>query len=92
MGITKTPVEKGNGNCTQHGDGPEAIKAKTKLLEVLTTEQTRIPRDHPDWIVLENMKEDIIKDDPRVLEKKLGHLAELYEVLTAETLTSETSK
>jgi len=38
------------------------------------------------------MKEDIIKDDPRVLEKKLGHLAELYEVLTAETLTSETSK
>ena len=92
MGSETPTMEKDNVSSTQQGDGPKVAEAKAELLKAITREQMNIPRDHPDWMTIENIKEDILRDSPSTLNAKFSCLIDILERLTVDTLTSETSK
>ena len=93
MGEKKDGLEKDNNPGSEQGDRPAVTEAKKKLIEVLTTEQGRIPKDHPDWLIMENFKEDVLRDnDPKRLAKRIEFITDILERLAAETLAVESSK
>ena len=93
MGTKKKTVEKGNDASSTPGDGRAIAKAKEILIAYLTEEQTRIPKDHEDWMALENNKESILRlNDIVTLKGMLESLAEIIERVSTEKLLEETQK
>jgi hypothetical protein len=83
-------MEKENTDGAIQGDRPSLVQAKKILTDMLTKEQEGMSKDHPDWMLLEDMKENIlIESDPQVISSKLKILAELLETLSFEKLSHE---
>ena len=86
-------MEKDHRAGAAKGDGPAVTKAKEALIAALTEEQKRIPKDHPDWITLENMMEQILLlKDIRVLNGMLESLGDILQRISEERLIEETHK
>lgn len=85
-------MEKENSSGAVQGDRPSIIQAKKIIVDALTKEQEAIPRDHHDWMILEDMKESILREtDFRVINSKIKILSEILELISAERLHAAAS-